>query len=386
MKSTYFPQNQVAVNFFGCMNINLKGNKIIKKAPLFILGVVVVTPFVTFGRSFAKKAASDSYDWLKNKLTKNNSSPVVNKTLVPTIQSVAEVRSSAGDANYDDGRLIGKLLYQNDIAILYAPPGTGKTVLALQLAEAIASAGVCFVVPNDDDNDKRRAQLVLYYDGEMDDADYKNIYGEDNITGNQIVLIRKFYFKDHHEWMKDLKDRLDASSGDATIFMDNLSCICASTNGNTIREFFLNDLKVIQGQYADCCRNLTFVFLAHTNKDGDLAGSQNICNFGTTVLGMNATEDAPDLIKLSVIKNRKYGEMRGTQFLLQKKETDQGRKYMEYVEKIKTPPTKSNDEGKEFYELRQKGMTDKQIADMFGLSREHVNRRLNTYKKSIGLN
>lgn len=377
MKKNYFPQNSMAVRCLG-FELECKGDKTINKSGKILWRLVILAPIVSGLSVIGKDIAKDMYTWTKNKLIGNSKQ---GESLTPKVQSLADVRTEAGFENYSDGQLVGKLAYIEDIVILFGEFGTGKTVTALQVAESIATGGNSFIVLEDDGLHK--PQVVLYYDGEMDDADYQKIYGDYDVhTVKNLILIRGFYFKDTKSWMEDLKARLKSITADVTVFLDNLSCIASTTSGNTIREFFLNDLKLLQEQFRKQGHKLTFVFLAHTNKEGELAGTQNLSNFGTTVLGLAST-DQQDLITLNVVKNRKYGDMKGKSFVLQKKQTAEGRKYMEVLAEAKAAYDDPHKDGKVFYEMRMTGMKDEEIAAKVGFTHETVNRKINAYQKSI---
>lgn len=305
----------------------------------------------------------------------------------PTVQAVNEIREKVLDISegYDAGQLIGKLLYQGDRAILYAPHGVGKSVVGVQMAIDISLGQKSLLAP--EDNGVHTHQEVLYYDGEMDEKDYYNITGDKDLSSlYNLKLIRGFYFENVDKWLDDVNKRIAACTSNAVVFLDNLTCICSTINAETIRKLFLNKLKIIQDDALKRNITVTFVVLAHTNKQQELAGSSNLSNFATTVLGLEKHDDMH--ILLHVDKMRKYGDIQGKTFLLEKKQTADGYKYDELVKEIggEEPQVspESNESAKpewkgklslgvarkmkEFYKPGIKGHGYKPAAEEFGLN------------------
>lgn len=360
----------------------MKGSKLInnpgKAIAVGVGGLIVGTATVYFTR----KGASHLWNYFERKVVEYQSKK---QRITPTTQSVQEAHAGSKYANLADGQLLGKLIYSGDIAIVYGEFGTGKSTLALQIAEDIATGKRSQILLEEDDQGLHKPQEVLYYDGEMDATDYNKIYGDYDVSSiKNITLIRGFYFPSPKEWLEDLENRLATVKTNVTVFLDNLSCLTSAISGNVIREFFLNDLKRIQQDYSKQGVEVTFVFMAHTNKEGELAGSQNISNFGTNVIGLFKSENK-DFIYMQTTKNRKYGDMARKIFLLQKKQTEDGRMYMANMGEAKKSTTKEDDdEGKSFYALHKEGKTDLEIAEMVGYSRETVNRKRKAYEKKLG--
>ena len=131
------------------------------------------------------------------------------------------------------------------------------------MALDIAHGHISKIVPDNDSN--HSPQTVFYYDGENDAEDYTNIFGNHAIGTKNLHIIRKFYFRDVKEWLKDVRKKLKGVRGDATVILDNISCILSTFNANIIRELFLRDFTKIQSDFAPS--KVTFIVVAHTNKE-----------------------------------------------------------------------------------------------------------------------
>lgn len=345
-------------------------------------GLFVVLATVA-GLGLAYKYGSKGWKWLKNKCAKpsdqkNGNNPVGGGEMQPKDQSVNEIRNERTITNYDDGQLVGKLIYMGDKAVIFSEYGTGKTVLTMGIALDIAHGRVSKIVPCD--NGIHKPQTVFYYDGESDPEDYVNIFGDHEIDTENLHVIRKFYFKDPNAWLNDVRKNLKDVPGDATVILDNISCIVSTFNPNTIRELFLRDFTMIQNDFAP--RKVTFIVVAHTNKQKELMGSNNQNNFATSVLKL--VKQGDDYLRLEVIKNRKYGDMKGNSYLLAKRVvTDTGFKYDEYVdESVLTNDGKKNSKAdkippeivqkmKEFYQKGVPGHGYQSVIKEFHLDTEY---------------
>lgn len=272
--------------------------------------------------------------------TSGKQKPITVNIPPPKVQSVDELRDFSGTSNghYADFQLVGKLLYCGDKAVIYASPGVGKTVWTIQACLDIASGYPSSLV--EDDCSLCKPQHVIYYDGEMDAPDYVKIFGSSAVSPN-IQFVREFYFNSPDEWIEDLKVRLKMCNDSAVVVLDNITCIGNTTRADAIRLLFLHSFNELQDMHKVKGYHLTFVVIAHTNKQFDLAGSANLRNFATSVLALEYADESH--IKLTVEKNRKYGEMRGKEFLFAQAETDDGSKRFEMgvpLEKAKlTSPT-----------------------------------------------
>lgn len=272
--------------------------------------------------------------FVKPKLQKKNVTHVTkeevenndDENILPEDKTINEMRNNRSFENYDDGQLIGKLIYNGDKVIIFSEAGVGKTVFTLGIALDIAHGRVSKVAPSDDGI--HSPQTVLYYDGENDSDDYDKIFGTYPVDTDYLHIFPRFFFKDIKDWLKDVRDRLKETEGNATVFLDNISSLTSSFSGDLIRKFFLKDLNKIQNEFSP--RKITFIIVAHTNKAKELMGSSNMYNFATTILKLS--ENGKDHLRLTVMKDRKYGEMKGKSFLLAKRETEDGFKYDEYVD------------------------------------------------------
>lgn len=271
---------------------------------------------------------------VKPKLQKKNVTHVTkeevengeDENILPEDKTINEMRNNRSFENYDDGQLIGKFIYNGDKVIIFSETGVGKTVFTLGIALDIAHGRVSKVAPNDDG--VHSPQTVLYYDGENDSDDYDKIFGTYPIDTDYIHILEGFYFENPKAWLKDVRDRLKETEGNVTVVLDNISCLTSSYSGDQIRKLFIKELNKIQKEFSP--RKITFIVVAHTNKDKELMGSNNQNNFATTILKLS--ENGKDHLRLTVMKDRKYGEMKGKSFLLAKRETEDGFKYDEYVE------------------------------------------------------
>lgn len=295
----------------------------------------------------------------------------------PTEQSIDQIRNVNSFEHYDDGQLVGKLIYIGDKAILFSEPGTGKTVLAMGLALDIASGHASKIIP--DDSGVHKPQTVFYYDGENEPEDYVKIFGNEKINSQNLHVIRDFYFTKATDWLIDVRKRLQGAKGDVTVILDNISCVLSTFNSNTIRELFIRDFKKIQSEFSPC--KVTFIVVAHTNKQNELIGSKNQENFATAILKLSKHDE--DHLKLEVIKNRKYGYMKGKTIILAKRETEDGFKYDEYVEesvpsdegkktsKADNIPPETKREIKEFYQKGVPGRGYQSVIKEFHLDTKY---------------
>lgn len=332
--------------------------------------------------------------WINQKFTKptnQNSDNIRNgeEEIQPVDQSVNDIRNERTIANFDDGQLVGKLIYQGDEAIIFSEPGTGKTVLTMGIALDIAHGRISKIVPGDDG--VHTPQTVFYYDGENDSDDYVKIFGNHVIDTENLHIIRKFYFKDPSPWLKDVRKRLNGVQGDATVILDNISCILSEFKSSIIRGLFLNDFTKIQNDFAP--KKVTFIVVAHTNKQKELMGSIQQCNFATTVLKLNKQNDKN--LELEVVKNRKYGDMMGKKFMLAKRETEDGFKYDEYVgnntsqnegkksSKADNIPPETIQQMKEFYQKDVPGHGYSSVIKEFELDAKYGIKDSNEVKRII---
>ncbi len=276
-----------------------------------------------------KKASDDQPNGIDN----DEDSTIEERSAKP--RTVDNIRSKSTYQDYDEGQLVGKLIYKGDKAIVFSPNGVGKTVFMLTMIQDIALGRKPRVFPSDK---SPSPQMVFYYDGESDSDDYKRIFGNHPIETDNLKVISGFFFKDIDSWITDVRKKIATTTGDCTIVLDNISCVASSFSAETIRQLFLGKLKAVQTENAG--RKITFIVVAHTNKGDDLMGSINQNNFASTVIKLS--DAGAGFLRLDIHKDRKYGEMKDKSFIIAKKQDVDGYQYDEYVEEIDTEKKESS--------------------------------------------
>lgn len=323
------------------------------------VGKILLSGMAVIGTFFGCKAAYKLFT--SNKPIPHIEDADAEEIIQPVIELASDIRDRAvaSQPDYDAGQLIGKLLYAGDQAIIYGEHGAGKSVLSMQIASDISEGKVSLLYP--EDNGTHFPRAVLYYDAEMDDQDYQKLFGEKDISYlSNLKIIHHFFFNDVYEWLEDVKKRIASCSGDVIVVIDNLTSVTNTQNADVIRKLFLNHFQSIQDEAAKRGVCITFVVVAHTNKQKSLAGTSNLTNFATTVLGLEKHDDKH--IRLRVDKMRKYGEIQGKTFLLEKKQTADGYKYDELVKEIGGNEAQASPESEESTKPEWKGKLSLEVT------------------------
>lgn len=220
------------------------------------------------------------------------------------------------------GSLFGPFWQENELAILFADTGIGKSILSVQIAESIAS-GVA-IPPFETAGAPRR---VLLFDFEMDERQIVTRYSSDS-------GVHKFHFSDEliriiissdtekpaqhrtftHYIAASIVEHVEYYSANIVI-IDNITWLNSSTQSTPDAARMMKILNYLKVE-----NDLSLLVLAHTPKRygssplslNDLFGSKMLSNFADSIFAMGPSRMGPNTRYLKQLKSRqqqrKYDE------------------------------------------------------------------------------
>ncbi len=216
--------------------------------------------------------------------------------------------------------LFGEFWFEGEICILFADTNVGKSILAVQIADAISKGQNIGNIEIETDKQK-----VIYFDFELSDKQFEARYSEKLIGGN--------YFTNHHQFDDDFiraeinpnaeiengfatfEDYLNSSlnhtiaeTGAKVLIIDNLTYLKNETEKARDALPLMKYLKSLKNKY-----NLSILALAHTPKRdsskpitrNDLQGSKMLINFcdSSFSIGESSRENGLRYLKQIKVRN-----------------------------------------------------------------------------------
>jgi RecA-family ATPase len=220
-------------------------------------------------------------------------------------------------------RLAGELLHQNSITILFGPPGSAKSIGAVQLGNAIAS-GRSFlpgILVNELGNEVKQQPeelSVLFIDMELFDREVEKRYTE---GGTRYQFSPNFYrvdpnpnFLDYPEedmdkYINRQIETLVRQRMPQVLIVDNITALSSeSASDINIAIKIMRFLKRLRIRY-----NLTILVLAHTTKHQNkmeqltlsaMKGASAFQDFAPTIFGINENANEEGTYYLKQLKAR----------------------------------------------------------------------------------
>ncbi|MGB7070533.1 MAG: AAA family ATPase [Pyrinomonadaceae bacterium] len=236
-------------------------------------------------------------------------------------------------------RMFGDFWLEGELSILFSDTGTGKSVLAVQIADAIARGDAIEPIEM-----TAPAQKVLYLDFELTDKQFEMRYSED-AEGDQEFFHNHYEFSDNffrggdpeirlgvsgtstsfeEELLADIRDQLE-HIGARTLIIDNITYLCRSQYHTSAALLLMKALKKLKNEMG-----LSMLVLAHTPKRSlwkplsinDLQGSKHLANFADNIFAIGQSRFQPEYRYLKHIKPRNtellYDEEVVVVYLIQK--------------------------------------------------------------------
>ena len=168
--------------------------------------------------------------------------------------------------------LFDKLWYEGEFCILYAYTNVGKSILAVQIAESIASGN-----PIANFELEATAQKVLYFDFELSKRQFTGRYAEkvERHYQNPYQFSNNLYWIKAAKWF-DLPEGMNKKefilhsielaikeSEARVVVIDNMTALANNLSDKPIAQEFLDHIGTLQTRY-----ELSVLILGHTNKGG----------------------------------------------------------------------------------------------------------------------
>jgi hypothetical protein len=301
-------------------------------------------------------------------------------------------------------RLLGNIWCKGEVHILFGDNGTGKSVWATQIANALSKGECTFSnLPN-----QAGVQRVLFYDFELSDNQIIDRYTDDDgnvypFNSNLTVDSWDFsepYFTDSKVKLDKLiinkmKEDLLEYKPDILI-IDNITFL--KTEAIQEAKVALELIKTLirfKKEYP-----ISILILAHTPKikagypitNNDLAGSKHLSNLVDSIssIGVSATDKDIKYIKsikcrstekefdagnVIMVKQEKVGSFLQFTYL------EQGNEYELIKDPMKIKEEEINEEVRnEVINLHNQGLSCRKIAEQTGLSKSKVSRIIQDYR------
>lgn len=295
-------------------------------------------------------------------------------------------------------RLFGDYWLEGEIAILFADTGTGKSILATQIAQSIASG-----IPIEPFGLDTQAQRVAYFDLELSQEQFDRRYSHDdtsrpakfpfhrNLIRNppHPQADRPPNFKDETQFITASMVEFIEFSKARVVIVDNITWLNNSAQiGNSAPRLMkaLSRLKQRLG--------LSILVLAHTPKrrlhspmtENDIQGSKLIANYPDTIFALGSSRKGNDIRYIKSVKRRnaKAEEQNRTATLRLEKdvcllgfrfiEHSDERDHIGWMSSAREPERMMLIE--KILELDKLGLSQRQIGLELGVSASTVNRCL----------
>ena len=291
--------------------------------------------------------------------------------------------------------LFGTIWHQGEVAILFSNTGKGKSILGVQLANAIAKGENIL-------EQKSFKQISIYFDFELSSKAFQMRY-TDNFDAS-YTFSQDFYRveidrdkeleteeKSFEELIIDsIKFQVEKSKAQVVI-IDNITFLSAS---NEKSKEALALMKLILNLSRK--KNLAILLIAHTPKRDiykpiqleDLAGSKALSNFCDVVFCIGESVKGSKIRYIKQLKNRnfplEFHENNVIECEIVKENSFLQFKYLgtstedSHLRKIES----NNDSIEDILELKKQEFSNVEIGKRLGISESAVRRRLKKYQNT----
>ena len=211
--------------------------------------------------------------------------------------------------------MIGQFWRKSQIAFLFGVSGTGKSILAVQISEAIASGADLFpgIVINECE-----PMVVLYIDFELSDKQFASRYSDSK--DERFYQFSEFFYRATiNEDFLDYRQNMDAyiihqieheiiNTKADVVILDNITYISQESTDPAVATKIMKKLKGLKNKY-----RVSLLVIGHTPKrnatlpltNDDLAGSSNLVNFADSIfaVGKDANDDNIKYIKQTKVRD-----------------------------------------------------------------------------------
>lgn len=216
--------------------------------------------------------------------------------------------------------LLGEFWLEGELAIMFADTGKGKSILAVQIAEAITrgnnigpiktGSGPQTVLYLDCELTEKQFEMRYAADAEDGDEFLKNHYEfSDNFFRAQIDLSGKVPagFENFEHYLRESLGQLAAHVSAGVLIVDNISVLQRSNENAGAALTLMRELRRLKNE-----QGLSILVLAHTPKRvatrpltlNDLAGFKTLSNFADNVFAIGQSRIESDIRYLKHLKQR----------------------------------------------------------------------------------
>ncbi|WP_175623369.1 AAA family ATPase [Chryseobacterium schmidteae] len=291
--------------------------------------------------------------------------------------------------------LFGNIWHQGEVAILFSNTGKGKSILAVQLADAITKGNPIITLDV-------YKQIAIYFDFELSTKAFQRRYSDEDENSYRfsddfirVEIDRNKHLESDEKSFEELiiesvKFQVEKSNAQVVI-IDNITFLSAT---NEKSKEALSLMKLI----LDLSRkkSLAILLIAHTPKRDifkpiqleDLAGSKALSNFCDTVFCIGESVKGSKVRYIKQLKNRNYPiEFHENNVIECEVVKENSFLQFKFVglnsedEHLKKISEKSKDRIDEIIELKNRNLSNVEIAKQLGVSESAIRRRINKFHK-----
>ena len=259
-----------------------------------------------------KKTAQEDADREAKEKIQNQINDEVNAVDDP---KPANVVVSSASEDIESTRLYADLVHKGNIAVVFGPKGEGKSIFTTQMLAGIVKGTPEVLFP--EFGQQHEGQHGIIIDFEQSRVQLKGRYGKDGyrlpenldfVCGKAFTKLEAFKV-----YLRSLIGKLAKST---VIGIDNLSKALPILQDESARDLFRFLSECIESAKRDRGIDLTFVIVAHTNKEGygvsigteHLKGTSKVADFADLILAIGPTRFGKGVKMLKVLHNRNEPE------------------------------------------------------------------------------